>query len=75
MRLFQIEQSNSELYTSHSGLVLIGLAINKHTSLKKTLREIPKHHGIANIDLIRTYAGQLSLGKNDFDAIEPTFRT
>ena len=70
MRRFQLVQSATELYTSHSGLALVGLALSRHTSLKKSLRSIPKRHGIPNIDLIRTYVGQLSVGKSDFDAIE-----
>jgi hypothetical protein len=52
MRRFQIDQSASEFYTSHSGLALVGLAINKHTSLKKSLRSVVKRHGIPNIELI-----------------------
>ena len=67
---FQIEQSSTEFYTSHSGLTLVGLAINRFTALKKTQRGIVKRHGIPSIDLIRTYVGQLCLGKSDFDAIE-----
>jgi len=70
MRRFQLVQSATELYTSHSGLALVGLALNRHTSLKKSLRSIPKRHGIPNIELVRTYVGQLSVGKSDFDAIE-----
>jgi len=70
MRHFQLVQSATELYTSHSGLALVGLAINRHTALKKSLRSIPKRHGIPNIELVRTYIGQLSVGKSDFDAIE-----
>jgi hypothetical protein len=70
MRRFQIEQSSTEFYTSHSGLALVGLAINRFTALKKTLRGIVKRHGIPSFDLIRTYVGQLCLGKSDFDAIE-----
>ena len=70
MKRFQIVQSARDFYTSHSGLALIGLAINRHTKLKKTLRSVPKRHGIANVDLIRTFVGQLCLGKSDFDAIE-----
>jgi len=70
MRRFQIEQSTTEFYTSHSGLALVGLALNRHTSLKKDLRSVPKRHGIPNIELIRTYVGQLSVGKSDFDAVE-----
>lgn len=70
MRRFQLVQSATELYTSHSGLALVGLALNRHTTLKKSLRNIIKRHGIPNIELIRAYVGQLSIGKSDFDAIE-----
>ena len=70
MRHFQLVQSATELYTSHSGLALVGLALNRHTSLKKSLRIVVKRHGIPNIELIRTYVGQLSVGKSDFDAVE-----
>jgi hypothetical protein len=34
------------------------------TSLAKTSRAIVKRHGIANIDLIRTYLGLICLGKS-----------
>lgn len=70
MKRFQIVQSARDFYTSHSGLALIGLAINRHTGLKKTLRSVSKRHGIPNVDLIRTFVGQLCLGKSDFDAVE-----
>ena len=70
MRRFQLIQSAKELYTSHSGLSLVGLAQNRRTALKKSSRSIIKRHGIPNIELIRTYVGQLSIGKSDFDAIE-----
>ena len=70
MPRFQIEQSDTEFYTSHSGLAMIGMAINQHTPLKKTLRQVKRRHGIPNIELIRTYVGQLAKGKSDFDAIE-----
>ena len=46
MRRFKIEQSATEFYTSHSGLALVGLAINLDTALKKPLRGIVKRHGI-----------------------------
>ena len=69
MRL-RIEQSKSEFYTSHSGLALVGLAINQHTSLHKTARTVVKRHGIPNIELLRAFVGQLAVGKSDFDALE-----
>ncbi|MBT3403764.1 MAG: IS1380 family transposase, partial [Gammaproteobacteria bacterium] len=61
MRHFQLVQSATEFYTSHSGLALVGLALNRHTSLIKGSRSIVKRHGIPNIELIRTYVGQLSV--------------
>ena len=70
MRRFQIEQSSTEFYTSHSGLALVGVAVNRYTAMKKTLRGFVKGHGISNFDLIRTYLGQPCLGRSDFDAIE-----
>ncbi len=54
MQRFQIKQSKKEYYTSHSGLALIGLALNRYTGLKK-LRALAKRHGIPIMELIRTY--------------------
>lgn len=70
MKRFILEQSNTEFYTSNAGLALIGRLINTYTSLRKTARKIKKRHGIPNIELIRSYLGQLCLGKSDFEAIE-----
>ena len=64
------EQSDTEFYTPFAGLAFVGRALNKKTSLKKSLRKIKKRHGISNIDLVRAYVGLLTLGKNDFDAID-----
>lgn len=72
MRTFKIEQSKTEIITPHGGLALIGHCLNKQTSLAKTSRTIVKRHGIANIDLIRTYLGLICLGKSDFEAVEQT---
>ncbi len=68
MRKFRIEQSRTETYTPTAGLALVGHCINRHTSLAKTARSIPKRHGIPNIDLFRTYAGLLCKEKSDFEA-------
>jgi hypothetical protein len=35
MKRFIIEQSDNEFYTSHSGLALIGLCINRFSDLPK----------------------------------------
>ena len=66
----KIEQSDTEFYTPTAGLYFIGYAINKQTTLKKTLRTVKKRHGIPNIELIRTVSALLATGKSDFDAIE-----
>lgn len=71
MKRFIIEQSDTEFYTSHSGLALIGLCINRHTTLSQAVRDaIPLRHGIAHSDILKRYLGQLCLGKSDFEAVE-----
>ena len=71
MRRFEIEQSDCNI-TSNSGVALIGAAINQHTQLTQELdKKIPLHHGLAHSDLIKSYLGLLSIGKNDFEAIHP----
>lgn len=70
MRTFKLEQSSTEIISPHGGLALVGQCLNKQTSLAKTSRSIVKRHGIANIDLIRTYLGLICLGKSDFEAVE-----
>ncbi len=66
----KFEQSDTEFYTPAAGLCFVGDALNKKTSLKKSLRSIKKRHGIPNIDLVRAFIGLLALGKTDFDAID-----
>lgn len=71
MKRFVLEQSNTEFYTSHSGLSLVGLSLHRFTRLSKSLRTaIPLRHGIAHSDVVKSYLGQLCLGKSDFDAVE-----
>ena len=66
----KIEQFKTEFYTPVAGLSFIGHAINKETSLRKSLNTIKKRHGIINMNLIRAYCGLLAQGKSDFDAID-----
>ena len=71
MKRLIIEQSTTENYTSHSGLALIGLCLNRYSKLQKTLKAgIPLRHGIDHGDIIKSYIGTLCLGKSDFEAIE-----
>jgi hypothetical protein len=70
MKRFIIEQSDKEFYTSHSGLALIGLCINKLCSLPAKAREaFPVSNGIGLDDIVRSYVGLLALGQSDFEAI------
>ena len=70
MRRFIIEQSSAE-FTSHAGLALVGLALNRHAGLPHTVdRQVPLRHGIAHSDILRSYIGLLCLGKSDFEAME-----
>ena len=67
---FTIEQSESEIYTPTAGLAFVGHALDRKTTLRKTLRTVVKRHGIPNVDLVRVYAGILATGKSDFEAVE-----
>ena len=71
MKQFIITQSKKEFYTSHSGLALVGLCINKLCSLPtKAMDAFPKKvGGIGLDDILRSYVGLLTMGKSDFEAI------
>ncbi len=71
MKQFIITQSKKEFYTSHSGLALVGLCINKLCSLPtKAMDAFPrKVGGIGLDDILRSYVGLLTMGKTDFEAI------
>ncbi len=69
-----ILENSDETLTTHTGLGLVGLLLSKSklykrfTSLKiPEIRSIP---GIQNGDVIQSYIGLLSQGKNDFEYIE-----
>ena len=69
MRRFIIEQSDAE-FTSHSGLALVGVALNSHSGLPEAVdREVPLRHGISHGDVLRSYVGLLCQGKSDFEAV------
>ena len=70
MRRFIIEQSDKELYTVHTGLALVGLCLNKFTTMERRLRKrVGKCSGISHTDVLRSYVGLLSVGKSDYEAI------
>ena len=70
MKNFTLEQSETEIYTSHTGLALVGLCLNRYGNLNKALKVIPQRHGMAHSDIVKSYIGPLCLGKSDFEAIE-----
>lgn len=71
MKRFGIELSDEEFYTPHSGLALVGLALNRFTSLASSLAAMNAPADlIAGIDIIRSYCALLAQGKSDFIAIE-----
>jgi len=71
MKQFIIAQSKKEFYTSHSGLALVGLCLNKLCPLPaKAIDAFPrKAGGIGLDDILRSYVGLLTMGKSDFEAI------
>lgn len=71
MKRFIIEKSRDEFYTSHSGASLIGLAMNRFTSLTTRLGAVSrlKKGAIDHADVVRSYICLLCLGKSDFEAI------
>jgi len=71
MKRFTIEQSDEEFYTSHSGISLVGLALNRFTSIPTYLEKVaPSGDAISHADCIKSYCGLLAQGKSDFVAIE-----
>ena len=71
MKLFTIEQSDTEFYSSHSGLALVGLALNRFTTLAPSLAAAaPTDDSISHADVIRSYCGILAQAKSDFVAVE-----
>jgi hypothetical protein len=73
MKRFIIETSDKEFYTSHSGLALVGLGINRYSKLpmasKKTFPVTKGTNGIGLDDILRSYLGMLSLGQTDYEAV------
>ena len=69
MQRFIMERSNADI-VSHGGLALIGQAIKNYTKLTREIdTQIPLRHGIHHSDVIKSYLALVSIGKNDFEAI------
>jgi hypothetical protein len=71
MKHFIIEQSDKEFYTPNAGLALVGLALNRFTTLAPSLsKAVPTQDVISHGDVVKSYCGLLSEGKSDFVAVE-----
>lgn len=69
MKRFKFVKSDAEL-VSHGGLSLIGQAVKQYTTLSQELdKSVPLRHGIKHSDVMKSYLGLLTTGKNDFEAI------
>ena len=67
--------NKNEALTSHSGLALIGALLNNRTDLKERLNAITLANcstpTISHADILFSMIGLISLGKPDYEAIEP----
>ena len=70
MPRFEIRESRRQL-TSYAGLSLIGQCIEVSRAAPWLDEQMPVSAGMKTSDIVKSMVGLLSLGKNDFDAIEP----
>lgn len=69
MKRFRIEKSGRDTVTSHSGLALTGLCLNRYTDLPARANEVAPCAGIPTADVLRSFVGLLTLGQSDFEAV------
>ena len=62
-------QSDTECYTAHGGLALVGQAIGR-SGLDVLVAGPKTRRGIGDGEIIKTYPGLLAMGKTDFEAVE-----
>lgn len=74
MPRFEVRQSAKLNLTSYSGLALIGQCCEAAQVDLVIDSRLPVSQGMKTSDMVKAMTGLLSLGKSDFDAIEP-FRT
>lgn len=71
MPRFEVRQSRNLRLTSHSGLALLGQCFEAAQVDLVMDRRVPVSQGMRTSDLAKSIVGLLSLGKSDFEAIEP----
>jgi hypothetical protein len=74
MPRFEVRQSAKLNLTSYSGLALIGQCCEAAQVDRVIDPRLPVSQGMKTSDMVKAMTGLLSLGKSDFEAIEP-FRT
>ncbi len=67
---FKFKESKKEL-TSYAGLSLIGQCLEVVNVEATVDGQVPVSFGIKTSDLLKTMVGLLSIGKSDFEAVEP----
>ena len=71
MPRFEVRQSAKLNLTSYSGLALIGQCCEAPQVEAVIDPRLPVSQGMKTSDLVKAMTGLLSLGKSDFEAIEP----
>ncbi|WP_367026215.1 IS1380 family transposase [Methylococcus sp. ANG] len=71
MPRFKVKQSSKLQLTSYSGLALIGQCCQAAQVEAVIDPKIPVSQGMRTSDIVKSVVGLLSLGKSDFEAIEP----
>ena len=66
---FKVKQLPYEL-SSQGGLALVGRLFKRINLPALVDPKYPVRSGIANSDILKCYLGLLTLGKNDFEAVE-----
>lgn len=71
MAQFEVKQTGKLQLTSYSGLALIGQCCQAAQVEAVIDPKIPVSQGMRTSDIVKSVVGLLSLGKSDFEAIEP----
>lgn len=71
MPRFHVKQSSKLQLTSYSGLALIGQCCEAAQLEVVIDPRVPVSQGMRTSDIVKSMVGLLSLGKSDFEAIEP----
>lgn len=71
MPKFEVRQTGKPNLTSYSGLALIGQCCEVAQVDAVIDSRLPVSQGMKTSDMVKAMTGLLSLGKRDFEAIEP----